>query len=133
MAITASEAVNAVQGSKGIIKVVANRLGCSRQHVYNLMDKFVTVKEAVEEEREGMKDFTEGKLFQQIDAGNMTAIIFYLKTQAKDRGYVERQEHHIKDWRDEAEKSGVSPEEADAIFNRDVESMLAKMTGHGSD
>jgi hypothetical protein len=27
-----------------------------------------------------------------IDAENVAAIIFYLKTQCKDRGYVERQE-----------------------------------------
>jgi hypothetical protein len=34
---------------------------------------------------------------QQIDNDNLTAIIFYLKTQGKHLGYVERQEFTGKD------------------------------------
>ena len=30
---------------------------------------------------------------QAINAGNLTAIIFFLKTQGKSRGYSERSEH----------------------------------------
>ena len=44
-----------------------------------------------------MIDVTEGRLYQEINAGNITAIIFFLKTQAKHRGYVERQEFTGKD------------------------------------
>ena len=92
MAITAKQAIDAVKGSGGYISVIAGRLGCSRSHVYNLRDKFATFAEALEDERERQKDFAEGKLQEQIKDGNMTAIIFYLKTQAKERGYVERQQ-----------------------------------------
>ncbi len=35
-------------------------------------------------------DLAEGKLYSKINEGNMTAIIFYLKCKAKDRGYIER-------------------------------------------
>lgn len=90
--ITAEEAIKAIKDSKGFVTTVAKRLGCTRQHVYVIADRFPTVKAAIEEEREGLKDFAEGKLIQQIDAGNIAAIIFYLKTQAKGRGYIERQE-----------------------------------------
>lgn len=95
--ITAEKAITAVNGSKGIMSVIARRLGVSRRHVYRLRDKYVTVAEAIEDEREEGKDFAESRMFQQIDAGNTTMIIFYLKTQAKDRGYVERQEFTGKD------------------------------------
>jgi len=39
----------------------------------------------------------EGKLYQNIANNDTTSIIFYLKTQAKQRGYVERYEHTGKD------------------------------------
>jgi len=35
-------------------------------------------------------DFAESKLMESIHNGNLTAIIFYLKTQHKDRGYIEK-------------------------------------------
>jgi hypothetical protein len=90
--ITAQQAIDATQGSFGIVTAIASRLGCSRHHVYRLMKKFPTFKAAVLDERENAKDFAESKLFQLIKKDNVTALIFYLKTQAKERGYVERQE-----------------------------------------
>jgi hypothetical protein len=37
-------------------------------------------------------DTAESALFNQIKEGNVTSIIFYLKTKGRRRGYVERQE-----------------------------------------
>lgn len=51
-----------------------------------------SVRQAVQSAKENMLDFAEGKLFQAISAGNMTALIFYLKTQGVHRGYIERRE-----------------------------------------
>ena len=90
--LTAEEVIAGVEGSRGFITVVASRLGISRNHVYRLAKKYTSVAAAIKTEREKNKDFAEGKLMEGIQSGNMTAIIFYLKTQAKDRGYVERQE-----------------------------------------
>ena len=42
----------------------------------------------------------EGQLLSQIRRGNITAIIFFLKTKAKHRGYVERHEYTGKDGKD---------------------------------
>ena len=47
----------------------------------------------MKEQRETMLDLTEGVLFTKIMAGEPWAVCFFLKTQAKDRGYVERVEH----------------------------------------
>lgn len=91
--ITAEQVVAAIHGSKGFVTVVGKRLGCSARHVYNLLDKYATARDALADERESMRDFAEGMLYKRIEEGDTTAIIFYLKTQGKDRGYVERQEH----------------------------------------
>lgn len=101
MAYKAEDFLQHIPNSRGIVTVIAKRMGCNRNTVTNAMNRFPTVRQAIEEEREGMKDFTEGKLFEQINAGNMTAIIFYLKTQAKDRGYVERVENTGADGNDQ--------------------------------
>jgi len=92
MAISAKEMIKAIEGSRGFVTVIAKRLGCTRSHAHVLINKYPTVKQALHDERETLKDFAEGKLFGQIDEGNTTAIIFYLKTQAHDRGYRERRE-----------------------------------------
>lgn len=89
---TAEEVVAAIEGSKGFVTIIGKRLGCSARHVYNLLDKYATARDALANEREGMRDFAEGMLYKRIEGGDTTVIIFYLKTQAKERGYVERQE-----------------------------------------
>lgn len=91
---TAKEYVDAIREANGLVTVAARRLGVDRSAIYKARDRHATVKQALEDARERTTDLAEGKLFQQINEGNMTAIIFYLKTQAKHRGYVERQERH---------------------------------------
>ena len=69
--------------------------GISRTTYYNWLKDDPEFEEAVKYLEEGQKDFVESKLLDLIKEGNATAIIFYLKTRAKDRGYTER--HEIKD------------------------------------
>jgi hypothetical protein len=90
--VTATEAAKALKNHKGFITQAAKTLGISRSHLHYLINKHPTVKEALIDAREEMKDFTESKMYQAIEDGNTTMIIFYAKTQMKDRGYVERQE-----------------------------------------
>jgi hypothetical protein len=80
------------KSSSGNISYIARRLGVERQTVYNYIDKWVTVERAVKDEREAMLDYTENQLLTQVREGNITAIIFTLKTLGKSRGYVERSE-----------------------------------------
>lgn len=120
---TAEEAVRAVKESGGFVTVVARRLNCSVRHVYNLVAKYESVKDALFEERESMKDLAEGEIVKKIQAGETTMIIFYAKTQMKDRGYVERQEYTGKDGEpmkvDATWRTVVDAARADAEANDD--------------
>lgn len=92
MKATAGQAAEALRDKKGFITQAAKQLGITRQQLHNLINAHPTVKEALTDAREEMKDFAESKMYQGIAEGNTALLIFYLKTQAKDRGYVERQE-----------------------------------------
>ena len=84
--------LQAIRGSKGFVTVIAKRAACSRNTVYSYIEKYPKIREAITDEKETLKDFAESKLFTNIEEGKETSLIFYLKTQAKDRGYVERHE-----------------------------------------
>jgi len=82
---------------KAIVKAFGNlsaasiSLGVERPTLYKWIEQD-GLEQAVIEGRNSRLDFVEGKLDQKIDGGDITAIIFFLKTQGKSRGYVERQE-----------------------------------------
>ena len=92
MKYKADDFLKVIPGSGGFVTAIARHVGCSRQTVYSAIENYATVRQAIHDEKETLKDMVEGQLLTQIKEGNTTAAIFYLKTQAKDRGYVERQE-----------------------------------------
>ena len=73
------------------ISYACKSVGISRSTFYTWMKDEEFENEFIEI-KEGLKDYAESKLVAQVKSGNMTAIIYYLKTQAKDRGYVEKSE-----------------------------------------
>ena len=89
---TKERIIAAVRDNHGLMKSAADKAGVSYQTVCNYAKDFPEVKQAIEEAKEGNLDHVEGKLFEAIDKGNIAAICFYLKTQGKGRGYIERQE-----------------------------------------
>lgn len=97
---TAEEIASAVTDARGILSQAARALGCSRNTIANYINRYATVKAAYDEANETNIDFVESKLMSNINSGDTTAIIFFLKTKAKARGYVERQEHTGKDGKD---------------------------------
>lgn len=87
---TAQQVADALTRAKGFVSVTAKNLGCSDQTVRNYIDRYALCKQAVLDAREQMIDIAEGRLYQNINEGDNTAIIFFLKTQAKHRGYIEK-------------------------------------------
>jgi len=83
-----------------------------RKTIYLWKNKEEWFDNALKEVRESCKDNVETALYKEALGGNVTAQIFYLKTQAKDRGYIEKQEvehsgsmdHKVVRWRPASEK-----------------------------
>ena len=89
---TANQMIEALREKHGNLSAAARFLGCSRNTISRYINTYSTVQAVADEERETLIDFAENQLFQQVKDGNITAIIFTLKTIGKSRGYVERQE-----------------------------------------
>lgn len=60
--------------------------------MYHYVREYEACGEAKAHGKERMLDLAESRLGSAVDKGEAWAICFYLKTQGKQRGYVERQE-----------------------------------------
>lgn len=89
---TASDVVDALRASKGMVYVAARALDCSANTIYNYAKRYATVQEAINQERGMMVDTAELALWKAIQNGEGWAISLTLKTLGKSRGYVERSE-----------------------------------------
>ncbi len=78
--------------SRGIVSTAAQRLGCRTSTVSWFMERYPEVEEAARRGRELRIDLAEQALDHKVAQGDIVAILFTLKTQGKDRGYVERRE-----------------------------------------
>lgn len=90
---TAMKIIEAVHKSNGLIIDIASKVHLNRNTVTKYINEFPAVAEAVEDAREKLYDTVESKLYERIEAGDLTAIIFFLKTRCKHRGYTEKQIH----------------------------------------
>ena len=86
------EIEQALRDTKGMVSVAAKKLGFTRAALYERIQRSDRLKEVVGDEREAMTDTAELALHRAIVNGEAWATCFYLKTQGKSRGYVERQE-----------------------------------------
>ncbi len=92
MKLSAKAIEKQIRQKRGNISAVAKTFGVSRTAIYKRIESSETLKKAITEARDTMLDNVERTLYDQAVDGNMTAVIFMLKTQGKKRGYVERQE-----------------------------------------
>lgn len=78
--------------NKGFTSEVAKQLGVTVSAVSHWKKRYKWVQEAFDSVQVELGDYAENQLFVLMKDKNPAAIIFYLKTRCKDRGYVEKQE-----------------------------------------
>lgn len=76
------------------------KMGIDRSTVYRWRQEFPEFEQQLKDIQETQIDFVESKLLTQIDNGDTTAIIFYLKSIGKERGWNERYEITGKEGKD---------------------------------
>ena len=89
---TCQNIIEALTKTHGLLSFAAKKAGVSYRTINRYANDFPSVKQAVDDAKESMTDFAEGRLFEKIDKGDTASIIFYLKTKGKSRGYIEKQE-----------------------------------------
>ncbi len=87
---TEKEVLKAISDSGGIISKIAEKLTCDWHTAKTYIEKFEKTKLAYSAETESVLDIAESKLIENIQDNDNTAIIFYLKTKGRNRGYVEK-------------------------------------------
>jgi len=84
--------VSAMIAALGIVSEAAEMCGICRGQHYQWMKDDPDYKEQIDSIADMAIDFAESALKKKIEGGDTTAIIFYLKTKGKRRGYIERAE-----------------------------------------
>jgi hypothetical protein len=90
----------ALEGAMGIVSLACEKARVSRSTYYDYYNSDSEFAKRVDELSDIALDFTESQLLKLIEKGNPQAIMFYLKTKGKKRGYSERVE---------IESGGVKP------------------------
>jgi hypothetical protein len=105
---TIEQVAEALKANSGFKASAARQLGIGFDAINKRCNNSEILQRIINDFKEQFKDFAESQLLEAIKAGNLTAIIFFLKTQCRDRGYSERvdvvHEHRIEDALEEARK-----------------------------
>jgi len=87
--------IKALEKSLGVVTPACKTAEISRETHYRWMREDEEYALAVDELSNVALDFAESQLHKQINSGNSTSTIFYLKTKGKSRGYIEKQEFDL--------------------------------------
>jgi hypothetical protein len=116
--------IEALEKSLGIVTTAIKSLEKTefkihRSTHYDWINSDDEYKKQIESIQEITLDFAESQLHKQINEGNTSATIFYLKTKGKKRGYIERQEVGFVS--DEIDFSDISTEDLQKYLNKENE------------
>lgn len=95
-----AELLEALAKTSGIVSAACKACNLSRRTYYNFYRDDPDFREKADDVKELQKDFAESLILKKMKEGDTTMIIFYAKTQMKDRGYTERTEITGKDGKD---------------------------------
>jgi hypothetical protein len=84
--------ISALEKTLGVVTSACKNVGVSRQTFYDYYNSDEAFKNEVDELKNVALDFAESQLHKRMKDNSDAAIIFYLKTQGRKRGYVERQD-----------------------------------------
>ena len=92
LALLKNKMVESMRSSLGIVSNALTKTGISKTTFYRWIKEDEAFKAEILDIEEYQLDFVEGKLLKLINDENPTAVIFYLKTKGRKRGFVERTE-----------------------------------------
>lgn len=82
--------LEALQKSLGIVTTACLQVEIARSTFYDWCEKDKNFKSEVDELENIALDWAESQLHKRMKDGSDAAIIFFLKTKGKSRGYIER-------------------------------------------
>ena len=86
--LTSDQVAEAITAMHGLMGPTAEQLGVTRTVLRHFVQRHPTCARALKDARDALGDLAEQRLFDQIEAGELRAITFYLSTMCKDRGYA---------------------------------------------
>lgn len=95
-----ADLLQALANTSGIVSSACKAANVSRMTYYRWYNEDPDFREKADDIKELQKDFAESLILKKMKEGDTTMIIFYAKTQMKDRGYTERKEITGKDGED---------------------------------
>ena len=84
--------IESLRSTLGVVTSACKQAGIARSTHYGWIKDDEEYAKEVEDVQDIALDFAETQLHKQIQDGEVSSTIFYLKTKGKKRGYVERTE-----------------------------------------
>ncbi len=84
---TVEKVIRAIEGTGGLRTQIAENLGCTIATVISYIKDYPEIKKALDDEENKVLDMAEGALFSLIQAGDTSAIFYYLNNKGRKRGY----------------------------------------------
>jgi len=96
-AVQKASMIEALEKSLGVVTMACRLVGIDRSTHYQWMKEDRDYKQKCDDLKNVALDFAESQLHNRIKSNDTGAIIFFLKTQGKARGYIEKSEFEVKD------------------------------------